>query len=246
MSDVLRSEWTKIRSVRSTIWLLIGAAAAMLGFGALLAITTAGNSAVVLDPTVLSLAGTPFAALLMAVLGVLVISSEYRTGMIRTTLLAVPRRLRLLTGKMIVLTAVVLAVSLVACFASFFVGQAIFGAEGTTLAGPGVPRAVVGAALYITAAALFGLGLGALFRHTAGGVVAALLMIILLPQMAGLLPGAWGEQVYRFFTTNAGQQILLTSAQPGQLGPWTGFAVYCAWIAVTLAAAAVLLRRRDA
>ncbi|MEV5412279.1 ABC transporter permease subunit [Thermopolyspora sp. NPDC052614] len=246
MSDVLRSEWTKIRSVRSTMWLLAATLVAMLGLGGLLSAAAVANDGIGLDPANASLAGTSIASILMAVLGVLVISAEYRTGLIRTTLLAVPRRLRMLAGKAIVLTAVVLTVSLVACFGAFFLGQAIFGGEGTTLGEPGVLRAVVGSALYITACALFGLGLGALIRHTAGGVVAVFLFIVVLPGMAQLLPGAWGDQVYRFFTTNAGVQISLTEPLPGQLGPWTGFGVYCAWIAVSLVAAGALLRRRDA
>ncbi len=246
MSDVLRSEWTKFRSVRSTMWLLATTVIAMLGLGALLSAAVVASGDTVLQPTNAGLAGMSIAAMLMAVLGVLVISSEYRTGMIRPTLLAVPRRLRLLAAKAVVLGAVVLVVALVSCFAAFFLGQMILGDQGTTLGEPGVLRAVIGSALYITAGALFGLGLGALIRHTAGGVVAAFLMMLVLPSMAELLPGAWGDQVYRFFTTNAGLQIALVKPLPGELGPWAGFGVYCAWIAVSLVAAGVLLRRRDA
>jgi ABC-2 type transport system permease protein len=233
MTDVLRSEWTKIRSVRSTVWLLIGGVLSMVGFAILIALAEIANNETG-DPASTGLAGTPIAALLMAVLGVVVISGEYRTGMIRTTLLAVPRRVR------------VFAVMLPATFAGFFAAQVLFGDQAASLADPGVLRAVVGSALYITAGALFGLGLGAAIRHTAGGIVAVFLSLMLLPQMSGLLPGEWGYQVHRFFTTNAGQQVAFISTQPGQLGPWQGFAVYCAWVAAALVAAAVLLRRRDA
>lgn len=245
MTDVLRSEWTKIRSVRSTVWLLIGGVLSMVGFAILIALAEIANNETG-DPASTGLAGTPIAALLMAVLGVVVISGEYRTGMIRTTLLAVPRRVRVLTAKAVVLTAVVFAVMLPATFAGFFAAQVLFGDQAASLADPGVLRAIVGSALYITAGALFGLGLGAAIRHTAGGIVAVFLSLMLLPQMSGLLPGEWGYQVHRFFTTNAGQQVAFISTQPGQLGPWQGFAVYCAWVAAALVAAAVLLRRRDA
>lgn len=245
MTDVLRSEWTKIRSVRSTVWLLIGGVLSMVGFAILIALAEVSNNETG-DPASTGLSGTPIAALLMAVLGVVVISGEYRTGMIRTTLLAVPRRVRVLTAKAVVLTAVVFAVMLPATFAGFFAAQVLFGDQAASLADPGVLRAIVGSALYITAGALFGLGLGAAIRHTAGGIVAVFLSLMLLPQMSGLLPGEWGYQVHRFFTTNAGQQVAFISTQPGQLGPWQGFAVYCAWVAAALVAAAVLLRRRDA
>jgi Uncharacterized protein conserved in bacteria len=246
MSDVLRSEWTKLRSVRSTVWLLGGTLLLTVGLGVLLPVIGSNVGRLASDPVTLSLSGTTFASLLTAVLGVLVMSSEYRTGMIRTTLLAVPRRGRVLAAKAIVLTVVVLVLTLGALLPTFLVGQAILGERGVGLGEPEVLRAVVGAALYLAACALFGLGLGALIRHTAGGVVAVFMLLVLLPQMANLLPDGWGEQVYRFFTSNAGQQVLLRKPAPGLLEPWAGFGVFCAWVAVALAAAAVLLHRRDA
>ncbi|GGL36452.1 ABC transporter permease [Planomonospora parontospora subsp. antibiotica] len=248
MTGVLRSEWTKLRSVRSTLWTLLTAVALMVGFGVLLTAVSKdmGEEVGPADALMFSLSGSPFASLAVASLGVLVISGEYRTGMIRTTLLAVPGRLRMLAAKVAVFTAVALTVSLVASFAAFLAGQAVLGDAGIALGDPGALRAVVGSALLITASGIFGLALGALIRHTPGATVAAIALIFVLPQMTNMLPGAWGEAVREHFTTNAGDQVTRIDIMDGQLGPWTGFGVYCAWIAVALAAAAVLLRRRDA
>jgi hypothetical protein len=247
MTEVLRSEWTKIRSVRSTMWTLVTGAVLMLGIGVLATAATAGagDRAVPQDPTFLSLSGMPLAAMAMAALGVLVISGEYRTGMIRTTLLAVPRRTRMLAAKAVVFAAVAFAVTAIATFVSFFVGQALLGEKAAALGDPGVLRAVIGCPLFLTACGLFGLALGTLIRHTAGAIVAALGMIFLLPQMTNLLPGTWGDRVHDYFTTNAGQQVAFVHTEDG-LGPWTGFAVYCAWIALTMLTASALLIRRDA
>ncbi|GIH76331.1 ABC transporter permease subunit [Planobispora longispora] len=248
MTGVLRSEWTKIRSVRSTVWTLLVAVVLMVGFGLLIAASTAnlGERSALTDSTMISLSGSAFASLAMATLGVLAVGGEYRTGMIRTTLLAVPGRLRMLAAKTAVVAAVAFSVSLAASFASFFAGQAVLGDKAARLGDPGVLRAVVGAALLITATGVFGLALGALIRHIPGAIVAVIGLVFVLPQMTNLLPGEWGDTLQRYFTTNAGNQITYTRVAEGQLAPWTGFAVYCAWIAVTLAAAAVLLRRRDA
>ncbi|WP_344857595.1 ABC transporter permease [Planomonospora alba] len=245
---MLRSEWTKLRSVRSTVWTLLAAVALMVGFGLLLAFVSRdlGDEAGLTDATMISLSGSSFASLAVASLGVLVISGEYRTGMIRTTLLAVPGRLRMLTAKVAVFAVTAFAVALAASFAAFFAGQAVLGDKGAALGDPGVLRAVVGAGLLITASGIFGLALGALIRHTPGAIVAMTALIFVLPQMTGMLPGEWGATVRKYFTTNAGDQIVRVEAVDGQLGPWAGFGVYCAWIAVTLVAAAVLLRRRDA
>ncbi|MFC4058646.1 ABC transporter permease [Planomonospora corallina] len=234
--------------MRSTMWTLLTAVALMVGFGVLITATSRelGEDSMLSDATMLSLSGYAFASLAMASLGVLVISGEYRTGMIRTTLLAVPGRLRMLTAKTAVFTAVAFTVSLAASFAAFLAGQAVLGDKGVALGDPGVLRAVIGSALLITASGIFGLALGALIRHTPGAIVSAVALIFVLPQMTAMLPGEWGETVRKHFTTNAGDQIVRVEVMEGQLGPWTGFGVYCAWVAVTLVAAAVLLRRRDA
>ncbi|WP_327088142.1 ABC transporter permease subunit [Nonomuraea sp. NBC_01738] len=253
MIDILRSEWTKIRSVRSTMWTLVSALVLMVVLGAVICLAVANNPAgnvpVQGDEGLgLSMMALPFASLAMATLGVLVISSEYRTGMIRTSLQAVPQRLTLLFGKVIVFTVVTLVFSLVTVFAAFFVGQAMLATVGldTSIGGPEVLRALFGNALMLTASGLFGLALGSLIRHTPGAMVAAISLILVLPSLTSVLPGEWGRVVARYFTTNAGLQVTKTVVGEGALGPWPGFGVYLVWIAVVLVAGAFLLRRRDA
>ncbi|MEU0563959.1 ABC transporter permease subunit [Nonomuraea sp. NPDC005983] len=246
MMEIIRSEWTKIRSVRSTVWTLAATALLMLGIGVLLCVAVVNSSSPPPDAAAgvrLPLAGVMFAPVAIATFGVLVISSEYRTGAIRVSLMAVPQRLKLLAGKVVVFTAVSLVVSMATAFVTFWVGQAILGAA--TLSDPGALRTVVGVGLYLTASGLFGLALGALVRHTPGAVVAAMMLMLVLPQVTTMLPGTWGATVHKYFTTNAGIQVA-TPTGGDALGPWAGYGVYLGWIAVTMIAAAVLLKRRDA
>jgi ABC-2 type transport system permease protein len=251
VNGILLSEWTKVRSVRSTMWTLLTSAVLMIAIGvAFSMIMTASwdnlapQMAATFDATSVSLSGSGFAALATAALGVLVISGEYRTGMIRTTFLAVPRRSHALAAKAAVLAVTVFIVTAGASFVSFFAGQALLVPTGSqaSLGDPGVLRAILGTGLYLTASGLFGLAVGALVRHAAGAIAAVIGLIFVLPPMMYALPGDWA----RYVTTNAGQQIMSMRPAEGALGPWTGFGVYCAWIAVTMIAAAVLMNRRDA
>ncbi|MDA0633197.1 ABC transporter permease [Nonomuraea sp. MCN248] len=246
MIDVIRSEWIKMRSVRSTVWTLVGTVVLMLGFAAL---AGASNRSMAEGPVPGdaavggSLSGGLIAALTMAALGVLMISSEYRTEAIRVSLMAVPRRLTLLSAKIIVFTAVSLVVCLVASAGAIAVGLAIM--QPPSVEAADVARSALGSALYLTACGLFGLGLGTLIRHTAGAIVSAIALMLVLPPLTTQLPGAWGATVSDYFTTNAGQLIVSNHANQS-LGPWSGFAVYLAWVAVAMLAGAVLMRRRDA
>lgn len=246
MIDILRSEWTKIRSVRSTVWTLAVTAVLMLGFSVL---TNAAAKGAADGPVpgwqaiIMGLTGTMLASLSMATLGVLVISSEYRTGGIRTSIMAVPRRMSLLTGKIVLFVAVSLVVCTVASAAAIGVGVAI--SQPPSIEMGEVARSSLGSGLYLTACGLFGLGLGTLIRHTPGAIVSAIALILVLPTMANQLPGEWGASVAAYFTTNAG--LLVVSGQGnGSLGPWSGFAVYLAWVAAAVLAGAVLMQRRDA
>ncbi|MBF8190748.1 ABC transporter permease subunit [Nonomuraea sp. K274] len=246
MIDIFRSEWTKIRSVRSTVWTLAVTALLMLGFSTLIGAGAKGSADGPIpggEAIMMSLSGVMFASLAMATLGVLVISSEYRTGGIRTSLMAVPKRMSLLTGKIVVFAATSLAVCAVAAAGSLLVGLAII--QPPSIEAGEAVRAVLGVTLYLTACGLFGLGLGTLIRHTPGAIVSAIALILVLPQMTNQLPGEWGRTVSEHFTTNAG--LLVASGQEnGSLGPWSGFAVYLAWVAVAMLSGAVLMRRRDA
>ncbi|MFG1947603.1 ABC transporter permease subunit [Nonomuraea sp. NPDC048826] len=246
MIDVIRSEWIKIRSVRSTMWTLVTTVVLMLGIAALISASAAsmaegpipGEQAVTT-----SLSGAMIAALAMAALGVLVISGEYRTGSIRVSLMAVPRRMSLLIGKIVVFTAVSLAVCLVASAGAIAIGLAITRPPSIELAV--MARAALGCALYLTACGLFGLALGTLIRHTPGAIVSAVALIMVIPPITTQLPGVWGATVSDYFTTNAG--LLVVSGQDnGSLGPWSGLTVYLTWIAATMLTGALLMRHRDA
>ncbi|MEV4361506.1 ABC transporter permease subunit [Nonomuraea sp. NPDC051941] len=246
MIDILRSEWTKIRSVRSTVWTLAVTALLMLGMGALISIAAKNSADGPIDAPqaiMMGLVGTMFASLSMATLGVLVISSEYRTGGIRTSLMAVPKRMSLLTGKIVVFTAVSLVVSTVASGASVLVSLMV--TQPPALETGDVVQAVLGGGLYLTACGLFGLGLGTLIRHTPGAIVSAIALMLVLPQVTTMLPGQWGKTVSDYFTTNAGSQIVMPRGG-SSLGPWNGFGVYLVWVVIAMIAGAVLMQKRDA
>lgn len=249
MIDVLASEWTKMRSVRSTMWTYAAGFLLMLGFALLISISAA-NTKEPVDMTGfdITVAGIPFASIAMATLGVLVISSEYRTGMIRTTLQAVPQRLTLLSAKILVFTVTTALFSAAATAVTFFAVQPILAGKGldSALGDPEVLRALIGTVLFLTASGLLGLALGALIRHTPGAILSAVGLLLIAPQLSQLLPGTWGAAVHKHFTTNAGSKVMALQTAPESLTPWAGFAVYVAWVAVIMVAAAVLLRRRDA
>lgn len=252
---VVRSEWTKIRSVRSTYWTLLAAAAATIGLGALLCTIYVAHYAHVgaheraaFDPTSFSLSGLFLAQLAVGVLGVLLISSEYSTGMIRATFAAVPQRHLVLAAKATVFAAVMVVIGVASCLAAFFVGQAIFAGHHlqTGFGAPGVARAVVGGGLYLAVLGLLALGLGAVIRHTAGGIAALFGLILVLPGIVAALPASWSKAISPYLPSNAGQAIFHVSPQAHTLAPWAGFGVFCAYAATALVAAAVLLTRRDA
>ncbi|NUP61791.1 MAG: ABC transporter permease subunit [Nonomuraea sp.] len=246
MIGLLRSEWVKLRSVRSTMWTMTGVVLVMIVFAYLNGAMSSGQASrhPVGAATQVALGAAPFASLIVASMGVLAISGEYRTGMIRTTLLAVPRRGRMLTAKAAVFAAFVFAVCLPACLVAFLVGQAALGSSGVGLGAPGVVRMIVGCALYLTGAGLLGLGLGTVVRHTAGGVVTVMAALFILPQLIGMLPNGIGARLMPYVTSVAGVRIM--SSNPGVLSPWAGFGVFCLWAAGAMLAALILLRRRDA
>jgi ABC-2 type transport system permease protein len=252
---VLISEWVKLRSVRSTFFTLVAATIAMIGLGPLLSAVTAdrwpdmtASERAAYEPVALSLVGYYLAQLAVGVLGVLVITGEYSTGMIRATLTAVPRRLPVLWAKAAVFAAVVWALMTAASLTAFLVSQALMESTGNTasLGDPGVTRVVLGNGLYLTAVGLLSVGLGALIRNTAGGTTTIFGLLLVVPEIVKTLPGAWAENIGKFLPNNAGRSITFLDPGPASLAPWTGFAVLCLYAAVALAAAAVALKRRDA
>jgi ABC-2 type transport system permease protein len=252
---VLLSEWTKFRSLRSTVWTLLSAVVLTIGIGALFSAVTANQyhtfsaaDKASFNPISTSLNGILFSQLAIGVLGVLLISGEYSTGMIRSSLTAVPRRLPVLWGKLGVFAAVAFAVMLVTSFVSFFVGQALLSSHhlGVSIS-PNAPRDVIGAALYVTVAGIIGMTLGALMRNTAAGISAMVAVFFVLPPVAGLLPSSWSSHFVQYLPSNAGGVLYGgASGLAHPLAPWTGFGLLCAYAAVLIGLAAWRLRRADA
>jgi ABC-2 type transport system permease protein len=252
---VIRSEWTKLWSLRSTWWTLLIAFVVTIGFATLLAWGASHNVDKIspedlarLDVTNLAMAGVAFGQLAFAVLGALIVASEYSTGGIKATLVAVPNRLRVLLAKTLVFSAVAWIVGTAAAFASFFVAMAFWSSHNlaASLSDPGVLRAVFGAGLIALASGLLGLALGALIRHTAGSITTAVALLFVVPPLTGLLPGDWGKSISTRFTTNAGQRITEVLHTSGQLDPWPGYLWMLAECLIPLIVGAWLMRRRDA
>jgi ABC-type transport system involved in multi-copper enzyme maturation permease subunit len=253
--DVLRSEWTKLRTVRSTWWtlLVVFGGTVVLGLLICAAVTarwdgmTAAERAS-FDPTFRSLTGLFIAQLAIGVVGALAITSEYATGMIRSTLAAVPRRRAVLVGKAAALVPPALVVSTVGCLVAFLGGQAILAGKGAgvSLSAPGELRAVLGGGLYLTLLAVFALGLGGILRHTAGAISAFVGLVLVLPAVVSPLPSPWGRDIARYLPSLAGQAMFNVRAGSGLLPPWAGLAVLCGWTAAALGGAAWLITRRDA
>jgi ABC-2 type transport system permease protein len=256
---LLRSEWTKIRSVRSTVWSLIAFVVVAIGFSTLIALVISntwnspgshgGHVQLHTDPTsVLYGAGFGFGQLALCVLGVIVITSEYSTGAIRSSLLAVPRRLPMLAAKVVVFAVLELVVSAITVFAVFFISTSILHSHITiTLGQPGVLRATIGGILYLIVLGLFAMAIGGLIRHTAGAIATVIGLVLVVPPLIGLIPGTIANHIHGYFPTVAGQLVGQTIQESGDvLSPWQGFGVFCVWTAVLLAGCAVLLTRRDA
>lgn len=252
---VIRSEWTKLWSLRSTWWTLLIAFVVTIGFATLVSWGVSSNvdkmspeDRATLDVTNLAMAGVAFGQLAFAVLGALTVAGEYSTGGIKATFVAVPNRLRVLLAKVLVFSVVAWVVGTVAAFASFFVAMSFWSSHhlAANLSDPGVLRAVFGAGLIALASGLLGLALGALIRHTAGSITAAVALLFVVPPLTNLLPGTWGKDISTRFTTNAGQRITEVVHTPGQLQPWPGYLWMLAECVIPLIIGAWLMRRRDA
>ena len=192
--------------------------------------------------------GIGLGQLAICVLGALVMTTEYSTGVIRASLLAVPRRIPMLAAKAVIFAALILVVGEIVTFGSFFVGSSILHSHvHLSLGQPGVARAVIGTGLSLTVLGLFAMAIGALIRHTAGAIATVIGVVLVLPILSGLLPGSWGAHINAYLPEQAGGLISQAHQQAGNLlSPWQGFGVFCIWTALLLAAAAYLLRWRDA
>lgn len=254
LREALDSEWAKIITVRSTYW--TGLATLIIGVGLSillsLAITSnlstmsaADRAKVDISFTMLSL---DFAALAIGVLGVLVISSEYSSGMIRTSLTALPRRGTLLGAKAAVLAVIALLCGLIVAWGSYLGSLPLWNAKNIhfDLGSSGNLRAVFGAALGLMLVALLGFAIGALVRHTAGAVSILVALYFVAPIITSFLPNTWGKDINKLMPSNAARAMILTYHDPGYLTPLNGLLVLLVWIAVPLAAAFVLFQKRDA
>jgi ABC-2 type transport system permease protein len=244
LPNLLRSEWAKVRSVRSTYWSLAAAVAAMIGYGAINSAPHAGAGHGASDPILTSLSGVLLAQLAIAVLGVLVITTEYSTGMIRSTFAAAPQRHLVIVAKAGVLGAAAFAVGTVASLIAFLGGQAIMGANGVSLTG--ALRSVIGIGLYLGLLGVFAVALGTIIRRSTGAIAALVGLILVLPALLLTLPASLQDTIVKFLPGNAGQAIFTTGQDTSALSPWAGLAVFALYAAAALALALVLLRRRDA
>ena len=251
----LRSEWTKLRTVRSTLWTLGITVVLGIGLGAVAAATTAARwstaslaEQLTFDPVRVSLTGILLAQLAVGILGVLVMTAEYGTGTIRATLAAIPHRRLVLVAKGIVFGLVALVVGEVVSFAAFFLGQSLLTAPAphTTLGAPDVLRAVVGGGLYLTVLGLLALGLAAIIRHTAGAISAFVAALLILPLIVAALPSSIGGPIGRYLPANSGVTLVSVRSDPASFSPWVGLGVLAGYAAALLVLGGILLRRRDA
>jgi ABC-2 type transport system permease protein len=261
-AGALRSEFTKIRSVRSTYWTLGVMVLFIVGVGTLTSFGVAHaaskhNIHGAVPSTTLTLFGVIVAQLIIVVLGALTITSEYGTGMIRTSLAVLPQRGLWVTAKCLVFTVITFVTGLVSCFVSFFIGEAILSTQhlGVSIGSTDALRQVLGGALFLTVCGLLAFGLGLLIRHTAGaisaGVGALFVLFVLYNIVANFLPVSWTNDMNRWVPFNAGRLVWMNGPGSGDGGQhlfavWNGFAVFCIYAAVVIAAGVYRFMQRDA
>jgi hypothetical protein len=252
---VLRSEWTKFRSLRSTVYVLVAAVVLAVGIGAFVPWANAQNwrewsrrDRQNFDPTNLSLSGLYLSQLAVGVLGVLMMSGEYATGMIRASLTAVPKRLPVLWAKVAVFGTAVLGLTAVTSLIAFFIGQWPLAARhlGASLADPGVAASVAGAALYLTLIGLLGVGLGGALRNTAAGIAGLVTLVLVIPVIVQTFPRSWRVPLQKFMPSSIADSMTRLVHDPDAYSRWTSCALLCGYVLIALVAATVVLRRRDA
>jgi ABC-2 type transport system permease protein len=253
---VFSSEWTKLTSVRSTVWTLLLTAIAGVGIGAIVTSAQAARfstkslvARAAFDPTRSSLAGLLFAQLAIGVLAVLIVSAEYSTGTIRATFAAAPRRPLVLVAKVVLLGVIAFLVGEAVSFVAFVIGQHILSGKTPTasLSDPTVLRAVLSGGLYLTALGLFALGLATIIRYTAAAISTFVATLFILPIIADVLPSSFASDVNRFFPADIGT-VMLSANYHGSdpFGPWESFGLLCGYAAASLVIGVILLVRRDA
>jgi hypothetical protein len=253
--SAIRSEWIKFRTVRSTITGVITLLVLTIGIGVLIsfAIKThfqhdGGIARIGFDPTATSLGGVLLAQFAVGTLGIIAMSSEYATGSIRTTLSAIPKRLRMVSAKAVVIFTTLLVVSEVAVFVAFLSGQAIYKSIGlsTTLSAPGVLRGVVLAGVYLALLALLGLGLGLIMRTTAASIIVYATLLLIVPIIVNFLPSTWQAHVTKLLPSELGQAMLAPTQPAGHYGWGVSTLILLGYVIAILSIGCILLERRDA
>ena len=245
------SEWIKFRTLRSTLAVLGAAVAGMLVAAMLVAYNTR-----ILSPTIdhndhvqsSTMQGYYLGQLLIGALGVLFVSGEYSTGMIRSTFAAVPRRLPVLWAKLIVFVTVTAVCMIAACVVGFVAAQALIShyRPAYSLTDPGVLRVVVGTGVYLTMIGTIGMALGWIVRSTPGALVSYIGLILVVPGIFATVLGSWGKDTAQFLPSSAGAAFITSLPETPSLAPWTGLGVLALWVVALLTVALVQLRRRDA
>ena len=249
---VLLSEWVKLRSLRSTAWTLLSAVVLMIGIGWLAGwgandtwSDLSPQEQATFSPVDVTLAGFYLAQLAVSVLGVLLVTGEYATGMVRATFAAVPRRLPVLWAKAVLFAGVTFALMLVAAIAAFFGGQELLGEHGVPLSQAGAIRGIVGVAGYLTVVAVLAVALGFIIRSTAGGVATMCGLLLVAPTAGLLLPASWREQLLPYLPSNAGAAVFSAQPSPDSLSAAAGSITLAVWLLTVVIAAALVLTRRD-
>jgi len=252
---VVVSEWTKLRSLRSTRWSLLVAVVFTIGLPCIFAaVTVARWSHMSLEeklnrhPLEIAMAGVNLSQLAIGVLGVLVITGEYSTGMIRASIGAVPKRLPVLWAKALVFAVVTFVLMVPSVLIAFLGSQAILRNHHIleiSFSHPGVARTVIGGAVFLTVVGVFCLGLGAITRNTAGGIAVFAGIFFVIPPLMNILPTSWNNAISEYLPSSAGRDVFSLTHGPHDLSPGAGIALFCAYTAAVIAIAAVLLVRRD-
>lgn len=250
---VLTSEWIKMRSLRSTGFTLLAAVVAMIAIGWIVGWATNAHWASMdpgerarFNPIDRSLAGVNLAQLAVGVLGVLLITGEYATGMIRATFAAVPHRLPVIWAKSVLYAVVTFVLMLFSALVAFIIGQHFLASHGTTLGATHALRAIIGVATYLTLIGVFAVALGFIIRSTAGGIATLFGLLLVLPGIGQVLPQSWQDHTLPYLPSNAGASMFTVVSDPNALSPGAGLTVLCVWVAAALLIAAVVVKRRDA
>lgn len=248
---VISAEWLKFRTLRSTLAVLAAAMVGMVAIALIVAFNTRRITPNIdandLVPSA-TMQGYYLGQLLIGALGVLFVSGEYSTGMIRSTMVAVPKRTPVLVAKLVVFVSIVLVSMVAACLVAFLAAQALLShyRTGFSLGDPGVLRVVVGTGVYLTLVGVIGAAWGWVVRSTPGALVAYFATVVVVPVLFGTVLGQWGKHVAEVLPTQAGAAFSTSVPEGLHLAPWPGLTVMALWAVAALAVSVVLLRRRDA